>query len=900
MPLNQTPAAPNLVHRVLAYLKERWPGAKARTIALFGHKATRIVVLVAAVFALLGVLTFAFYYHKYERIVDERITRPIFNRPAQIFARPEEINVGDTWSLPSIANELRNSGYASGAQTNASSVGTFALGRSYIEVTPGPASFHPSVSARITIANGVVASITGSKGEAITSYPLEPQLITGLADAKARSKRRLLTYREIPPLVVNSIVSTEDRRFFEHSGVNYGRLLEGILTPLLRHRRMQGGSTLTMQMARSFFLTNERRVGRKLAEIMIALILERRFTKEQILELYVNQVDLGQQGTFNIRGFGEGAQDYFGKDIGGLTLPEAALLTGIVNGPTVFSPVRHPKNAVTRRNVVLRAMLDNHAITAAQFEAAKETPLKLAPPNLEAEDAPFFVDMVRDRLLTQYNESDLDNGNLRIYTPLDRSLQRVASEAISVGMRQVDAAIVRQRTHKVRKGTGKNAVVETHTESGPMPQVALIALDPHTGEILALSGGRDYAASQLNHVIASRPTGSIFKPFVYATAIATGLAGKPDQAYTQLTQLDASEGTFDDNGKPYTPHNFDPAESTGEVTARYALMHSINTATIRLAQLVGLDKVVQLARAAGIDSVKATPAMAIGAYDSNALVMAGAYTIFANGGVLLPPVFIRSVRHQDAGEMPVPPVAGKATVLDPRVASVMTDMLTAVLDGGTASAVRARFSGPAAGKTGSSHDAWFAGYTSNLLCLVWVGNDDYTDIKIEGGKAAAPIWAEFMARASKLKRYKKMTSFAPAPGVVTVPIDKVSNLPADESCPDDYVAAFIDGTVPAMTCGHPEGQSQGNFFQRMFGIGGHRELVLPPVNPNAPPPATGNPSQPDATGVQPAPQPVPAPQKKRGFWKRLFGGNNKNENDTAPAPTAPNPPPVQPPPQPNQ
>ena len=822
---------------------------KRRLILLLRRRDVRIGLGVIGACCLTLIGTLSYFYSKYTRIVDDRIKRPIFNEPAQIYAAGDQVAVGDTWTLATIERELREAGYVpAGSESN---FGTYRQRSNEIRIKPGDSSYRPGYNVTVKVANGEVESIKGPKGEELSSYELEPQLLTGLFDTKERSKRRLLTYPEIPAVVTNAIVSVEDKRFFEHSGINYVRLFEGLLTPILRHHRIQGGSTLTMQMARGFFLSNERSVRRKLAEMMIALILERRFTKEQILEIYVNQVDLGQHGSFNIRGFGEAAQAYFGKDIRNLTLPEAALLAGVVNGPTYFSPFRHPDRAIRRRNIVLQAMFENHVISNAELERAKAAPLKLAPPGVEAKDAPFYVDLVRERLLSQYDEADLSARGMKVYTALDRQLQGVAAEAIDIGMRQVDQAILKRRTRKIRQGKGKNATVITEVATGPMPQVALIALDPHTGEVLALAGGRDYSASQLDHAIAKRPTGSIFKPFVYAAAINTALNGDPAKAYTQISKLDTSEAILGvENGKPYIPHNFDSKDSGGEVTARYALQHSINTATIRLAQMVGLDKVTELAKAAGVEGVKATPAMAIGAYDATPLQMAEAYTVFANDGTRLAPVFVRSVRHQNVGEMEKPETPDKANVLDSRVAFVITDMLGAVLDGGTASSVRARFDSPAAGKTGTSHDAWFAGYTSNLLCLVWVGNDDYSDIKIEGAKAAAPIWTEFMLRARKLARYHDMKAFTPPPGAIAVHLDKNTNLPADESCPDDYDAYFIDGTIPAATCDHPDGPPR-NLFQKMFGIGVHRELVLPPIAP----PAAGTPQQPGspANPGQPGP-----------------------------------------------
>ncbi len=788
--------------------------------------------------------------------------------------------MGDKWSVSEIANNLRRAGYTESNRQNNAQIGTYSQTGSAIEIEPGPESYHAPENATVRIKNGVVDSIVNNKSETLSAYELEPQLITGLFDAKERSKRRLLSYNEIPKTVTDAIVSVEDRRFFEHNGINYVRLVEGMLTPLMSHRRMQGGSTLTMQMARGIFLSNERSVQRKLAEMMIALQLEHRFTKPQILEIYVNQVDMGQHGSFNIRGFGEAAQAYFGKDIRSLSLSEAALLAGLVNGPSYFSPYRHPDRAVERRNLVLRAMFDNRTISRAQLDEGKATPLKLAAVNLEANAGPYYIDLVRDQLLSQYKETALNNDGMRVYTSFDPQLQQTASEAITVGMKQVDDLVRRQRTRRIKTGKGKAAKIETQILNGPMPQVALIALDPHTGSVLALSGGRNYSLSQLNHAIAKRPTGSIFKPFVYAAALNTGLSGDPTKAYTEATMLDATEGTFNFGGKEYTPHNFDPKDSVGEVTARFALMHSINTATIRLAEMVGYDKVVQLAQAAGIKSVQATPAMAIGAYDATPLDMATAYTVFSNNGVSLSRQFINSVRDAN-GDVMDDFAPEKTSLLDPRVTFLITDMLQAVINNGTAAAVRSKFNAPAAGKTGSSHDAWFAGYTSNLLCVVWVGNDDYSDIKIEGAKAAAPIWAEFMARAQKLPRYRNMQPFTPPSGVTQVRLDKATNLPATANCPDDYDAYFIDGTAPAGTCDHPNGDTR-NIFQKMFGLGDKPAPVLQPL------PLTPPVGAPPITQSAPAPSTPPTPaqtqpqqNQKKGFWGKLFGGRDKQKKPSS-------------------
>jgi penicillin-binding protein 1B len=371
------------------------------------------------------------------------------------------------------------------------------------------------------------------------------------------------------------------------------------------------------------------------------------------------------------------------------------------------------------------------------------------------------------------------------------------------------------------------------------PQVALVALDPHTGQVLALVGGRSYGASQVNHAVAHRPTGSIFKPFVYAAAFQTAVEGTmlPGQSklFSPVTIINDSQQTYDEGtDNEYTPRNYE-GEYYGDITARLALMRSNNNATISLASMVGFDRVASLARDAGVKSARGTPSMAIGTYDATPLDMAGAYTIYANGGVHLDPWMLASVRTP-TGDIVQDYTPTSRQVLDPRVAFLTTYMMEAVLQGngsdpckvggldycGTGAGVRNMgFTSPAAGKTGTDHDAWFAGFTTSLLCVVWVGNDDYTDIKLEGAHAAAPIWADFMKKAVQLPQYSDTNEFKAPDGVQIVSIDKSSNLLADPSCPDDYNAAFLDGTAPTDTCDHKglDGDDHRNIFQKIFGLG---------------------------------------------------------------------------------
>jgi penicillin-binding protein 1B len=650
-----------------------------------------------------------------------------------------------------------------------------------------------------------------------------------------------VTYDEIPRSLRDAIVAIEDRRFFDHGGVNYLRLAAAAMNDIRTGQYLHGagGSTLTMQFAKGFFLTSDKTPTRKWAQILIALQLENRLTKQEILAAYVNWAPMGQRGSFEIAGMGEASQIYFGKDVKDLDLEECALLAAIVQRPSFLTPFRHPERALQRRNLVLDAMAETGAIRREEADRAKAVPLKLATADTDANDAPYFVDMVRDELLADYDEEQLDQDGMRVYTTIDPALQKAAAEAVRAGMSQVDELIRRQRTRKVKVGEGQvgasknsDAHMERRTLAGPQAQVALIAMDPHTGKVLALVGGRNYGASQLNHALAERPTGSIFKPLVYAAALnaalrqeapaqqqedrATtnqedrasarqedrapghqeepslaraacgtadsvcastnqGLVSQPpasgantanQAAFTQATIIDDVQSAFQFGNQIYTPRNYHDVYY-GKVTARFALAHSLNNATVKLAEMVGYDQVAELAKTVGIESVKPTPAMALGAYEASPLDMARAYTAFANAGTLVSPIKVVAIR--DAQGNVLENIEGeKKPVLDPRVAYVATNMMEAVMSGdGTGAGVRGMgFTAPAAGKTGTSHDGWFAGYTDNLLCIVWVGFDDYSDLKLEGAHSAAPIWAMFMKKAVALPDYRETKPFVAPPGVV--------------------------------------------------------------------------------------------------------------------------------------
>jgi penicillin-binding protein 1B len=791
----------------------------------------RSVLIAAGVCAIIACSVVGYYYFKYQGIVDARLKEPLFADTAKIYAAPREVRPGQKLSIQLIVNELRSAGYTAEGAAHPSQLGTFTQGVQDITVRPGPQSYHAQDPATIRIVSGKVQSVSDDHGQALASYELEPLLITGLSEDAHRTKRRILTYDEIPRNLVHAVVAIEDRRFFEHGGVDYIRIMGAIVNDLTPgHRWTEGGSTLTMQLARGFFLTPERRIKRKFIEILITFQLEHRFTKQQIFTMYANEINLGQRGSFSIDGFGEAAQAYFGKDVRQLSLSECALLAGLIQSPSRLNPFRHPERAMERRAMVLDAMVETGAITKEQAETAKAEPLHLAPGSVDEGEAPYFVDLVRDQLTQKLGDRDYNREGLRIYTSLDPDLQRLATQAVNSTVHLIDAQI--DAIHVRDRKLGKPYAY---------PQVALVALDPHTGQVLALVGGRSYGESQVNHAVAHRPTGSIFKPFVYASAFQTTVEGTmlPGQTklFSPVTILSDAQTTYDaGTANEYTPRNFE-GEFYGNMTARLALMRSDNNATIGLAAMVGFDQVAALARDAGVLSARGTPSVAIGSYDATPLEMAGAYTVFANGGVHLDPWMVASVRTP-TGDVITDFSHSSKQVLDPRVAFLTTYMMEAVLQGngsdpckvggldycGTGAGVRNMgFTAPAAGKTGTSHDAWFAGFTSNLLCIVWVGNDDYTALdpenhgRIQGARTAAPIWASFMKQAVQLPQYSDTNEFTPPDGVEMVTLDKNSNLLADDTCPDDYQAAFLDGTAPTVPCDHP--LDRRNIFQKFFGVG---------------------------------------------------------------------------------
>ena len=425
-------------------LPKRGKTARSRKQSASRDPVIRVALAVFVVVAVACTALFSYYYIKYDRIIEQRFRGPVFSNAAKIYALPPTVKAGEKIGVPEIAALLRRAGYSEGA---GSPLGTYRVLAGGIEIKPGPQSYHSPEPAAIRVQDGRVTSITGRSG-AFAAYELEPVMITALFDEQ-RSKRQLIHYDDIPKVMVDAVLAIEDRRFFQHGGVNFVRMFEAAWVDFMHIRQQQGGSTITMQLSRGFFLTPEKTIKRKLIEMLIAVELEQKFTKQQIFEFYANWVDLGQRGSFAISGFGEASRAYFNKDLKDITLPEAALLAGIIQRPSYLSPYRHPERALERRNVVLDSMVETHAILRDDADKAKATPLKLAPPNVEASDAPYFVDLVRETLIGKISERDLNDQAYRVYTTLDPDLQRAAAQAIEVGIKLVDEQVTKRRTKRI-------------------------------------------------------------------------------------------------------------------------------------------------------------------------------------------------------------------------------------------------------------------------------------------------------------------------------------------------------------------------------------------------------------------------------------------------------------------
>lgn len=727
------------------------------------------------------------YYERYAQLIDRGLQGDIFVRSSGIYAAPMIVQPGTTISSSELVTHLKSIGYQEQAARLSEKRGTYWLRGETVEIYPGTDSEidgrRPFPSLRVSFGAGG-KEITGvtilETREQVSRAEIEPELISTITN-REREKRKIIEYGDLPEDLVRAILAIEDRQFFEHPGVNWRGIARALVRDYQSGSLREGGSSITQQLVKNFFLKPEKTWKRKLSEAYLSLILETRLSKEEILAMYCNQIYLGQRGGFSINGFGQAARTYFGKDIRALSLHESALLAGIVRSPNYYSPYNQEERARSRRNLVLEKMVEVGYLSRTRADQTKQMPIGITGRSLgvNVSDAPYFVDYLIRQLDRQYAGDEPSLRSLRLYSTIDLQLQRAAYQSLTRNMAEVEDRMGNE--WRETKGL----------------QAALVAIHPQTGEILAMIGGRDYSTSQLNRATdARRQPGSVFKPFVYAAALSLAESGVKD-AITPATLFLDEPRTFESNGEPYAPQNFGDWFEGRPLTVRDALVESKNVITVEILERIGIAQLQQFTERAGLTGVPPYLSAALGTGEATPLQIAAAYTAFANEGKRVVPVSLRRMTTRE-GITLFESTSETREVMSRPLAFLMTSMMQDVLSRGTGVRVRQRgFTAPAAGKTGSSRDAWIAAYTPHLVCVVWVGFDHHADIRMTGGAIAAPILADFMSQALRFRPDLGGEFTVPEEGLVSYPIDPTTGqmaTPETKGARNEY---FLTGTGPA-------------------------------------------------------------------------------------------------------
>ena len=724
----------------------------------------RLAVATLAASLVAATIFLAHSYKAYSRLVDDRLARGYQSTRNGIYAAPRTLRVGQRYSPQRLAEALRSAGYVESESASEIWNGSFSQTPQGIEIRPttpdGPSTVTVSIDAAQRIGS------LNRDGLDTDSVTLAPESLTqGATKGGARSQ---VSFNDVPPVLVHAITSIEDRRFFDHHGVDIFGITRALLRNVGDDRIGQGGSTITQQLVKNTYLTPERTLRRKFAEAMLAFTIERRLSKEDIFALYCNEVFLGQRGVFAVRGVDQAAHVYFGKNLKDLSLAEAATIAGMIQSPTRYSPARQADAARARRNTVLGTMVRDGFITLDEAAVAAQQPLALAAFDPARESvAPYFIDYVNRSVTNE--RAAISDGTLKIaegaplVSSLELDLQRLAADAISHQLNRLD---------------------QIYGPRGLTPQAALVALDPKTGKVLAMIGGRDYAESQLNRATdAQRQPGSVFKPFVYAAALESGMS--PLRPFRDAPQ----EFTYAKTQK-YRPSNYGGGFSMRDLPMRDGLIKSLNVVTVDVAMQTGLARVANTAWQFGLPRPTPYPALALGTTEATPLQMATAYASFANGGRKI------NARGTSAGS-----AGTEDQVIAPTTAFMITDMLQGVIAHGTARAARNQFPQTAvAGKTGTSRDGWFVGYTPNLVCAIWIGFDDNQQLGLTGAEAALPAWVEFMKGAIDLRPELGGKRFDQPEGITIADIDPETDELASVKCPMHQQVAMLMTQAPKSEC----------------------------------------------------------------------------------------------------
>lgn len=704
---------------------------------------------ISALLLLVVFLTATYYWFEFSDQIDRKLlSGQVFTPSAGIYSAPKTLRAGEDMTVAGLVDYLKSAGYIEKNDQADASRSRYAAGEDSVGIEPGSTGVidgkkvFPALAVKFGKGGKGVASITDQDaGKEVKDALLEPKILSSIA-AEGDGRRKTVTYQDLPPQLIKAITVTEDRAFFEHYGVNF----RGIARALWRryegddNSRLsnQGGSSITQQLVKNLLLSNEPTFERKAKEAYMSIILETRLSKEEIFTLYANQIYLGQQSGVSIYGVGEASNVYFGKDVTQLTLPEAAFIAGIIRSPNRYNPYKNLEKVTERRNQVLDSMLEAGAISQELDAESRKVPLEvkaISSGGRELQGMPYFSQYAIEELPKIVSDPEAMQ-HLRVYTTIDPDLQRIAYETVNRRLATLDKMFTKK--------------ADSHLNA------ALIAIRPKTGEIVAMVGGRNYLENQFNRATdAQRQPGSVFKPFVYATAINSAYDSST-RVFTTATIFKDEKKNFTFNQETYSPGNFGDFFSNKDVTLRDALVKSKNVITVDLAMQLNIGKVMNFANKFGMPKVeKAYPSMALGTAEATPLQVATAYTVFANMGDKVSPMAIKQITTGD-GRTVTTPSPDKKNVLRPDVAYIMDDMMKDVVNRGTAAHLggwgfrNVEGKTAFAGKTGTSRDGWFSGFTPEIVCVVYVGFDDGSDLGMKGGDSAMPIWADFMREAMNL------------------------------------------------------------------------------------------------------------------------------------------------------
>jgi penicillin-binding protein 1B len=708
--------------------------------------------------------------------LDDLMAATPWDVPSRLYPNALVLKVGQAVPPGPLDKTLESMGYA--RVPKAAAPGSFASlgeGRTLIRPRAGWPGLEgvPGGVVEVKLRDQTVIELKEAQGKPRGRVVIPPVSFAEIREVDQAS-RRIVKYADMPRHLVDAVIAIEDQRFLTHHGVDPRGLARAVVVNIVRGGKAQGGSTLTQQLAKNHFLTHQKTITRKLREVVYAIALERRFTKPQILELYLNEIYLGQRGPVALYGVGQAAYAFFSKEPRHLTLAESALLAGIIQAPNAHAPDRHEDKARARRSVVLRNMVEQGLVSPEKAAAADKAPIKLSPGKYLGRTAPYLVDHVAEELSAALPDLNLSAEGLTVETTLDMRVQQAAEAALEAGI---------QRAERAAKVALDGAVV---------------VLDPRTGGVLAMVGGRDYGESQFNRVTqARRQPGSVAKPLVMLAALqARGRALSP------TTTLDDEPLTLHVNGKEWSPRNSDK-KFHGKVTLRQVLEQSLNVPTVRLARDVGLPTVVTMLRALGISGpLEPVPSLALGAFEVSPLEVASAFTALATDGTVRAPRVLKRVLGPDGKVLHDVPEPSPRRVAGVEQAFLVRDMMRGVLARGTAkSAHGLGYTHPAAGKTGTtndSKDAWFVGFDADLLGVVWVGADQPVATGLTGGQAALPVWVDLM------KRVRGPVPPPPDPlpsTLVSVDTCAETHQRASSQCPTHATEVFWSGQEPLDLCG---------------------------------------------------------------------------------------------------